>query len=262
MAENFYKEKTAIVTGASSGIGREIAKGLSERGANVVATARRESRLIQLAEECEEYEGDIYPCTGDITREDDLQKIIETAKKISDRIDILINNAALGFNAPTMDIPLSKMREALDTNLLGTMRLTQKVLAEMIEKQRGQIVFVTSLAGKMGFPNLSTYSATKFGVEGFAEAVRLEIISQGIDITVLRPGVTDTEFFEVAEMTDFADAMKRAGKSHPPQDIADFLLDKLPKRPKELTYGRDKWFIKLLPFLPHAIRLKILSLIS
>ena len=142
------------------------------------------------------------------------------------------------------------------------MRLTQKVLAEIIKNQRGQIVFVTSLAGKMGFPNLSTYSATKFGIEGFAEAVRSEVTNQGIDITVLRPGVTDTEFFEVAEMTDFADAMKQEGKIHSPKDIADFLLDKLPKKPNELTYGRDKWFIKLLPFLPHNMRLKILSLIS
>lgn len=262
MTENFFSQKTAIVTGASAGIGREIAKEFAMRGAKVIATARRQNRLEQLAEECASFEGKCIPLAADIMHPASAVKIVEAAMTIAGRIDILVNNAAIGFKSTAIETPEVKMQEMLTTNLVGPIKLTQQAIRVMIGQASGSLVFVTSLAGKMGFPGLSVYSASKFGIEGFVEALRSEIAGTGIDVTVLRPGVTDTEFFDVAGMHEYPALLRKRGKIHSPEAVARYLADKLPKRPTELTFGTDRFFLKLLPFIPHHLRLKFLSFIN
>lgn len=259
---NFYTEKTVIVTGASSGIGREIAKEFVRNGANVLVTSRREERLKSLVTECESFSGKCIPLVADLRDLSNIDRIVAMASDISGKIDILVNNAALGFDAPLCDIPDEKIIEIFNVNLLATVFLTRAAIQKMPIKQNSSIVFVTSLAGKIGFPNLSAYTASKFAIEGFAEAVRHELHENDISVTVLRPGVTDTEFFDNAMMKGYADNAKQHGKMHSPSIIAKYLIDNLPQSPRELTYGRDSLFIKILPFIPFHLRFKILSLIS
>ena len=262
MSEKYYEGKTAIVTGASSGIGRAVSLQLAENGAHVIAVARRANLLMELEEVSGQVSGTIHALVADISDPNSSRDIKEMALGTTGRIDMLINNAATGLSAPTADISTDKMEGIIKTNLLGTMRLSQEILKVMIEFRKGHLIFITSLAGKMGFPNLSAYSASKFGLEGFAQSVRQEVASQGIEVTVARPGVTDTQFFEIAGMTDFAETMRQRGKIHSPEAFAEFLLTNLPRNPTDFTFGRDKWFLKLLPLLPHQMRLKVLSLIS
>lgn len=262
---NKFNGKTAIVTGASSGIGRAIAKDLAQNGANVIATARREDRLNQLQDECSESStGNIHPISIDIN-DPEAHKIITTqALEINGEINYLINNAATGTNKAFKDLNQEEIIQTVNTNLLSTIRLTQEVHSTMKDQQNGNIIFVTSLAGVMGFPGLSIYSSTKFALEGFAQSLRFETESDNINIVVLRPGVTDTEFFVNAGMEEFAQTMREEGKIHTPERVSRNLLRALEKNrpPTEVIVGNDKWFIKLLPFIPHSMRFQILDIFN
>jgi short-subunit dehydrogenase len=130
----------------------------------------------------------------------------------------------------------------------------------MLKNKSGHIIFVTSLAGKMGFPGLSAYSASKFGVEGLAESIRREVSSNNVAVTVLRPGVTDTEFFENANMQEFQKQRKEAGTLHPASKVANELVSKIHKLPNEIVIGNDKWFLRIMPFVPEKLRFAVLGL--
>lgn len=258
----FYKGKTALVTGASSGIGREITRELVVRGAQVIAVARRVEKVRELQEELKNMPGACIPFQADLQNHQQLTELVEQSFAKSRKIDILVNNAAVGSSKSFVDLDKDEIQQIYDTNLVGTTVLTHQVLRRMVKERSGNVVFVTSLAGKLGFPNLSAYSATKFGLEGLADSLRYEVGPDGVHITVLRPGVTGTEFFEVAGMQKFESEMKAKGKMGTPQQVAQELLDKLPENPEEIVVGPDKWFLKIMPIIPRKYRFRVLSLFS
>lgn len=256
----YLSGKSAIVTGASSGIGKEIALAFANEGANVLAVARREDRLKELAGSVNPNKGEIVPYVADLLERESVQSITEAALTAFGTIDILVNNAAVGMNEPFVDLSDEDIDRIIQTNLLAPAFLSQQVLPIMIKNKSGHIVFVTSLAGKMGFPGLSAYSASKFGVEGLAESIRREVRTDNVTVTVLRPGVTDTEFFENANMHDFQQQRKAAGTLYPASEVADELVSKMHKRPSEIVVGNDKWFLRIMPFVPEKLRFAVLGL--
>jgi short-subunit dehydrogenase len=256
----YLKGKSTIVTGASSGIGREIALAFSKEGANVLAVARRTDRLEELAKETAQFDGTVIPHVANLQDEGSSTAITDAALQHFGTIDILVNNAAYGKNDAFVRHAEDDLINIIQTNLLAPAFLSKKILPLMIENKSGHIVFVTSLAGKMGFPNMSAYSASKFGVEGLAESIRREVRSSNIAITILRPGVTDTEFFEKADMMDFQKEAKRSGKMYPASEVAKELLKSIEGRPNEIVVGSDKWFLRIMPIIPEKYRMKVLSL--
>jgi len=184
--------KTAIVTGASSGLGAEFSKALVAKGAIVYGLARRQERLDTLSRSL----GPAFrPLTCDITVESEVQAAVGGLPEI----DILVNNAGLGRFAPVDKQAADDWGAQMDTNLSGVFYCTRAVVPTMkAQNDRtgfgGHIVNIASIAGLVGNPNLSAYNATKFGVRGFSEAIMKELRASGIKVTVLCPGSVATGF--------------------------------------------------------------------
>lgn len=252
-----FSGQSIVVTGASAGIGKALAHKLAEEGAHVFAAARNMQKLTELQDQTMGVtSGKVTPIQTDIRDALQVQRLFDQIDAASGKVDVVVNNAAHGHNSRIDQMDIEDIDSVVSTNLLGTMYVTREALQRMTKQGSGHIAFISSLAGRMAFPNLSVYSATKFGIEGFAEAMREELKGKGILTTVIRPGVTDTEFFDAADMQDFAQVMK--GKMQPADAVAEEIVEALAARREDVTIGPDKYFMPLLKLLPTRIARKLL----
>jgi short-subunit dehydrogenase len=187
-----FTEKVVIVTGASTGIGRETALAFAAAGAHVVAAARNVDHLHSLAGSNPR----ILAVPTDVTIDADVQSLIQITRERFGRVDILVNNAGFGMRANLENSPLADARRLLDVNVFGLMRCTQAVLPVMKRQGAGQIVNVGSVLSLVATPRHSIYSASKFAVRAFSDSLRIELRGTGIDVILIMPGYTDTPFFE------------------------------------------------------------------
>ncbi len=191
-------EKSVIViTGASSGIGEATAWKFAQQGYRVVLAARRFDRLKVLAEKIKADGGDALPIATDIARLADIRCLIQTTLEKYSQIDVLLNNAGFGRLAwlESLD-PLLDIESQIQVNLLGAIQTTRMALPNMISRRTGHIINMASIAGLIAPPTYSIYSATKFGMRGFSEALRREVGCYGIQVSVIYPGAVTTEFVE------------------------------------------------------------------
>jgi short-subunit dehydrogenase len=185
-----------IVTGASSGIGRAVSLELARSGANLVVVARREDRLQQLADQITGLGRTVEPIVGDITDRTIRQKAIDAAREKLGGLDILLNNAGVGALGPFADASVQRVRQVMEVNFFATVEMTRLALPLLRRGIKPMVVNVSSIVGNRGVPNRSEYSASKFAVKGFSEAIRAEFSPLGIDVLVVSPGPTETEFFD------------------------------------------------------------------
>ena len=188
-----FRDQVVIVTGASTGIGKETALAFAHAGARVVLVARRGELLRQLADEHPQLK--FLPIAADITQPDAAAGIIETTLREFGRIDILVNNAGLGFRAAVADLKLEDARRVMELNFFAVLRCTQAVLLVMRRQQRGQIVNISSILGVIATPQHAIYSASKFAVRALSDSLRAEVHREGIDVISILPGYTETPFF-------------------------------------------------------------------
>lgn len=184
------------ITGASSGIGAAMAKELISRGAFVVLAARSEERLkeqVLLLGAQSTY------MVLDVTSAEDVDACVEGIISRYGKIDVWINNAGYGVFEALADASLETVQDMMDVNFMGTVRCTKAVLPHMLKAGKGQIVNIASLAGKVGSPKGSAYSATKHAVLGFTNSLRQELAGTGITVTAINPGPIDTPFFKRAD---------------------------------------------------------------
>jgi short-subunit dehydrogenase len=193
------KGQTAIITGASAGIGEAIARSLASAGADVVLTARRQERLDALRQELEQSGAKVITVAGDINSAEDRQRLLHEAMKATGRIDALINNAGYGQRGPVELVPMSAIRQNFETNFFSVVDLTQQVIPIMRRQNRGRIINISSVAGKVSRPLASIYSATKFALEAVSDGMRLELAPFGIQVVVIEPGFISTEFSSTAD---------------------------------------------------------------
>lgn len=183
--------KVVLVTGASSGIGKETARTLLEERYTVYAAARRIDRMRDL-------EGlGAIALEMDITRDDDIVRAVNTIASAQGGIDILVNNAGFGMYGAMEDTSLDDARYQFEVNLFGLARLTQLALPHMREQHAGKIVNISSMGGRVYTPLGSWYHATKHALEGWSDCLRIEVAPFGIDVIVIEPGLIQTEFSEV-----------------------------------------------------------------
>jgi NADP-dependent 3-hydroxy acid dehydrogenase YdfG len=189
--KNLLQNKTALVTGATAGIGLSTARLLASHGAKVFALGRREDRLLQVQKEFPKL---IHPVVCDLTG-----NLKELDDKIPfSEIDILINNAGLALGTEKIDkTPVADWKQMFETNVFGLIALTQKVLPSMIDKNRGDIVNLGSIAGYQTYSGGSIYNATKFAVRALTEAWRKDLLGKNIRVIGIHPGMVETEFSEV-----------------------------------------------------------------
>ncbi|MFL5820696.1 MAG: SDR family NAD(P)-dependent oxidoreductase [Solirubrobacteraceae bacterium] len=192
-------EDTVVITGASAGIGTELARQLASRGHNVTLVARREDRLTELAEELRLSNGvvaDIHPCDlGDDTAR---ARLIETVKGGERQVAALCNNAGYGSFGAFHELELGGEVRMVRLNVLALHELTGSFLPPMVERGSGAVLNVASVAAFQPLPHNATYAATKAFVHSFSEAISAELHGTGVSVTSLCPGPVETEFGEVA----------------------------------------------------------------
>ena len=191
--EQKLQGRVALVTGASSGFGKETAVALASHGATVALAARRIERLQTLADVIIEGGGNAFPLRLDVTREDQVREALNEVNRRCGRLDILVNNAGVMLLSPVTEASTDDWRRMIEINLLGLMYVTKAALPLMQRGGGGHIVNVASLAGRIANPTAGAYAATKFGVVGFSESVRREVYKDRIRVTVIEPGMAATE---------------------------------------------------------------------
>ncbi|MBT5047445.1 MAG: SDR family oxidoreductase [Rhodospirillaceae bacterium] len=179
--------KTALVTGASAGIGRATVAALVDRGANVIATGRRRDALDSLV--AEHGAGRVTAIAGDLNDGDFVTELVSAAADV----EILVSNAGVLKYAPILDLTYDDMENMVRTNVLGSFRITHEIAKAMVERGRGHIVVMTSTAAREVYPLGSIYCATKHALSAFARALRIELQAKGIEVSEIAPGMVDTD---------------------------------------------------------------------
>lgn len=225
--KNRLQDRIALVTGASSGIGEATALALAEQGAKVAIAARRRDRLEQLAATLTGLGAEPLVLVADLASEVEAQRIVKETEAHYGRLDILINNAGVMYLEPVAEADLGRWRRMLELNVLSVIASTQAALAGMRARREGHIVNVSSVAGRVANPNAAAYAATKFGVVGFSESLRREVYKDNIRVSVIEPGMVDTELREhIGHEASRRAVNARAGEMRQLQaeDIADTIL--------------------------------------
>jgi short-subunit dehydrogenase len=186
--------KTALITGASAGIGWASALALAGEGANIVITARRQERLTELETAIQKAGSKVTSLVGDAKEEDTARRAVDLAVQTFGSLDILINNVGIGNYKNLVDTSAEEYDEMMDTNVRSTFLFTRYAVPEMIKQGSGTILMISSMAGVYGFGGEAVYCATKFAQVGFAQALDKELRPHGIKVGAICPGGVKTEF--------------------------------------------------------------------
>jgi 3-oxoacyl-[acyl-carrier protein] reductase len=234
---NTLAGKIAIVTGAGRGIGRAVASQLAERGCRVVLAARTLNELEQVQQEIVTSGGDAIAIPADLTRDDEIQRLVEETQQRLGAPDILINNAGWGKRAPVVKVQGEDLDQTLRLNLRAPIILAQSFVPGMIDKGEGAVINIGSVSGKTGEANGAAYSASKFGLIGFTQSLYEEVREYGIKVAVILPGFVDTPLIPPNRQLD-------RGKMIQPADVAQtvrYILDSAPTCcPVEITLRPQK----------------------
>jgi 3-oxoacyl-[acyl-carrier protein] reductase len=218
--------KRAIVTGGSKGIGLAIAQGLYAEGCQVLICGREEGSVQHAVTLLQQQKGGrIAGCSADVGKPEDVKRLFEEADKQMEGLDILVNNAGFGVFEPTEEISISDWDRLISTNLSGAFYCSKEALGRFKRAAGGHIINLSSLAGKNAFAGGAAYNASKFGLNGFSEAMMLDHRGDGVRVSYVMPGSVATEFSgqAVSEKSDWKIA---------PEDIAEIVLGilKMPGR--------------------------------
>jgi NAD(P)-dependent dehydrogenase (short-subunit alcohol dehydrogenase family) len=190
------KGSTVIVTGASRGIGRETVRQFAQAGSNVVLASRNGKAMEELAQELEPLAGHRLVVPTDVADREAVKAMVERTLQEFGSIQVLVNNAGVGLNAPVAEGSLENMRHVFDVNLFGAVHCIQAVTPHMKERRRGTIVNVSSVVGRLASPYNGAYSATKAALNALTDSMRVELEPHGIRVTSIYPGYTITGFHE------------------------------------------------------------------
>jgi short-subunit dehydrogenase len=218
-------DKVALVTGASSGIGYELAKELATRGYDLVVASAGE-RLSGAAEEIRRNGHQVFEVNADLATREGVNQLWQQVESLGRPVDIACINAGVGVGGLFSETDLEAELNMIELNCAGTVQLAKLVVGQMTELGAGKILFTASIAGEMVAPREAVYAATKAFVLSFAHSLRYELKETGITVTALQPGPTDTDFFHRAGMDDTEVGQKGKSESQP-DDVARQGIDAL-----------------------------------
>jgi len=191
-----YKDKVVLITGASSGIGKEAAIQFAKKGSKVILVARRKQKLEQIADDLKKSNISTLICECDVSDKLQVEKMSKLVLEKYGSVDILINNAGFAIYGSVFDLTTEEIESQMATNYFGMVYCIKNFLPSMLEKKSGHIVNVASVAASFGLPGIASYCASKFAMLGFSEGLKHELKGTGIGITVVSPIMVRTNFFD------------------------------------------------------------------
>jgi short-subunit dehydrogenase len=224
----------AAITGASSGIGLAVAEHLAREGVAVVLGARRVDRLDDAVSRIRSSGGRADALAMDVTRSDDVERLVARAQESFGRLDIMVCNAGFGYYGALEEMDPSVMRRMMDVNFMGTFYGARAALPVFRRQQRGHVMIVSSIVARRGIPFMSGYSATKSAQSAFAESLRSELAGTGVHVSVVFPVSTTTEFRQAMER-DFGHQVSGLGPKQSVDDVAAAMVQCI-KRPRPEVY--------------------------
>jgi short-subunit dehydrogenase len=231
-----YRGLRALITGASSGIGRGLALRFAREGAKLALVARRKVELEKVAAEIRQAGGEalVLPC--DVAEREQVEACAARALENLGGIDLLVNNAGYGHHRTFLEWDLADMERLMRVNYFGTLYFTKTLLPQMVARRKGWLVFVSSVAGKIASPEEAAYAASKFAMEALASALSIEVEDAGIRVLTVRPGVIRTAFFDEEALERMPPVSKRQFVE--PERLVDAILGALARGKRELTFPR------------------------
>lgn len=229
-----FRDRCALVTGASSGIGRALSLRLAREGARVALVSRCESALEEVAAAVREAGGDalVLPC--DVGDRAAVERAAERALARLGPVDVLVNNAGYGHHRPFLEWSVDDMERMMRVNFLGALYWTKALLPSMVERGRGWVVFMASVAGKIAPPEESAYAATKHALVGLADALSLEVEDAGVHVLTVCPGTVRTPFFDEEALRRLPPVAQRSMVE--PEPLADAVVEALARGRREVVY--------------------------
>ncbi len=200
-SEKYFKNKAVLVTGASMGIGREIALAFAREGATLLLVARSEKKLKEVQNEIKTLGQEAISIPTDVTSEKEIDSLIRKITKDFGRIDILVNNAGKGQYGKVENASLEDFRDVFELNFFSVVRLIQKTLP-LLKVAKGKIINISSVVGHFSVPQMSAYCASKHALNALSESLRIELASQKISVLSVYPGITATDFSANAKAID------------------------------------------------------------
>ena len=250
------KDKRVIITGASSGIGRELAKQLSAEGCKLIINARRKERLEELAAQLSQPQASCVIVVGDVTDRNVRARMLAAAQENFGGLDILINNAGIGAMGRFDEATEDRMRQIFEVNFFAVCEFIRESLPLLKAGHEPVIVNLSSVLGHRAVPLKSEYCASKFAIHGFSDAIRAELSQDGIDLLLVSPSTTDSEFFDAA-IDDPTKRDWKKGGAMSPEVVASRTLRAIKKRRHEiiLTFGGRilVWLDRMIPGIANRI---------
>jgi len=247
------KDKVVIITGAASGIGRALAFESAKRGAKLAIADMNSEQLAGSSERLAKEGAEVLPVVTNVTNESDCRNLIEQTVNKFGRIDMLINNAGISMRALFEDVDLDVLRKVMDVNFWGTVYCTKFALSYLL-KSKGSVTGISSVAGYKGLPGRTGYSASKFAMQGFLEAVRIENMKKGLHVLIACPGFTSTNIRNSALAKDGSrqgESPLDEAKMMSPEEVAVHICHAIEKRKHRLTLtSQGKLTVLLNKFFP------------
>ncbi len=249
--------KVIIITGASSGIGLECAREFAARGARLSLAARSTDKLAELQKELETKGHQVLITPTDVTREDQCKNLINKTIDKYGRIDILVNNAGISMRGLFKDTDLAVLKSLMDVNFWGTVYCTKYALPELL-KSKGSVVGVSSIAGFIGLPGRTGYSASKFAMHGFLQTLRVENLKTGLHVLIAAPGFTASNVRKAAlthDGTPQGETPRKEENMMSAREVAGHLAKAIIKRKRTLilTFTEGKLTVFLSKWLPSLV---------
>src|ERR1044071_6892122 len=261
---NFFNNKVVAVTGGSEGIGKALVEALLQKGAKVATCGRNNDKLYRLRTDFASFP--LHTAVADVSNENDCRRFIDSTEKVFGGIDILINNAGISMRAELKDASVEVIRKVMDINFFGAVYCTHFALNSLIER-RGIIVGVSSIAGYRGLPGRSGYSASKFALQGWLEAIRTELLDTGVHVMWVCPGFVTSNIRKTAlDKSGKAEAnsLMDEKKMMTPEECATHILHAIEKKKRTLVLSAtgkqtvfiNKFFPELADKLVHKFYFK------
>ena len=249
--------KVVVITGASSGIGKALAMAMAAHGAKIVIAARSKNKLDELAGTLTEKGSEVLAVPADVAVEEQCRMLIAKAIDRFGTIDVLVNNAGISMRALFSELHLDVIRKLMDVNFWGTVYCTKYALPQLL-KSKGSVVGVISIAGHIGLPGRTGYSASKFAVRGFMDALRSENILNHLHVMVVAPGFTTSNIRKVALAADGSpqgESPRNENKMMSAEAVADHIIKGIIKKKSSivLTLKEGKLSVWLNKFFPGLV---------